>query len=150
MPEIEAVVDTTVIRRANVALSSGRGKATLLSKRLKLLCRIQENKLIVLISPRLLYEYKQQIKSPMNEFVRAFFELLAAPHGKSVITNWKRPWSGSDRAKAARCRFPNEDKHVLRTAVRGHRTTIYTEEGRMLITNACLYREFKVHVFSPT
>jgi hypothetical protein len=120
-----------------------------MSKRLRLLRRIHANQLIVLISKRLAEEYRQQVRVPKNEFVRAFFELLTPPDGVRVIPNWRTPWSGGDRDTARRCRFPAHDEHVLRTAIRGYRTTIYTEDGRMLSTDACIYRNFRVHVTHP-
>ena len=145
----EATLDTTVLRRANVMLQGTRATATLMARRLSLLLRIQQRHICVLISPQLFEEYRQQLLPVQNDFVRAFIELVTIPDGKNVITNWKVPWSGGDRNRARACRYPAEDDHVLRTAIRNQPSTIYTEEGRMLRADACIYREFRVHIREP-
>jgi hypothetical protein len=148
MPE-EAALDTTVLRRANVPLEGTRASATLLARRLSLLQRTCRKEMCVLISTRLLHEYADQIKSAQNDFVKAFIELVTRPDGGHVVLNWKTPWSGGERDRARRCRYPLEDHHVLRTAIRDQPTTIYSEEGRMLGADACIYREFRVHITEP-
>jgi hypothetical protein len=145
----EAAIDTTVLRRANVPLVGNRAFARLLARRLALLQRIQRSEITVLLSDRLLREYREQLSTPHNEFIRAFLELVTRPDGTHVVMNWRTPWSSGDRSKARECRFPAEDDHVLRTAIRGQRTAIYSEEHRMLVTDACIYREFRVHVREP-
>jgi hypothetical protein len=145
----EAALDTTVLQRANVLITPTRAGAALLSKRLVLLQHICRHQVCILISWRLAHEYVRQLKTIKNEFVKAFIELVTRPDGKHVILNWKTPWSGSDRGRARDCRYPAEDDHVLRTAVRGHPTTVYTEEERMLKTDACIYQEFRVHIKEP-
>jgi hypothetical protein len=145
----EATIDTTVLRRANVPLVGNRASATLLARRLSLLQRIQRREITILLSERLLQEYREQLRIPLNDFVRTFLEIVTTPDGTHVLMNWKNPWSGGDRARARGCRFPQEDDHVLRTAIRGQRTAIYSEENRMLATDACIYREFRVHVQEP-
>jgi|SRR6267378_1939868 len=145
----EAAIDTTVLRRANVALEGNRASAKLLARRLSLLQRIQRREITILLSKRLLQEYREQLPIPLNEFVRAFLEIVTTPDGRHVLMNWKNPWSGGDRSRARGCRFPEEDDHVLRTAIRGQRTAIYSEENRMLMTDDCIYREFRVHVQEP-
>jgi hypothetical protein len=142
-------VDTTVLRRANVSLSDGRGEATLLSRRILLLRRIRARQICVLISPHLVHEYQQQLFPIQNEFIRSFLELITKPDAVHVISNWKPSWSGGDRGRARKCRYPQEDDHVLRTAIRSQPSTIYTEEGRMLQSNACVYRHFRVHIQEP-
>lgn len=148
MPD-EAAIDTTVLRRANVTLVGGREDARRLSRRLSLLSRIRRNEIFVLISAHLIHEYREQIKFAQNDFVKAFMELVTKPDGVNVVLNWKTPWSGGDRDQARRCQFPLEDDHVLRTAIRGQPTTIYSEEGRMLRADACIYRRFRVHITEP-
>ncbi len=145
----EAAIDTTVLRRANVPLVGNRASATLLARRLSLLQRIQRREITILLSERLLQEYREQLPVPLNDFVRAFLEIVTTPDGTHVLMNWKNPWSGGDRSRARGCRFPQEDDHVLRTAIRAQRTAIYSEENRMLATDACIYREFRVHVQEP-
>jgi len=104
----------------------------------------------VLVSHRLIAEYRAQIPTPRNDHVRAFFELLAAPPGRAVVWNWKTPWSGADREKAhRRCGFPKEDVHVLRTAIRTRRSFLVTEEQGILNTDKCIYRAFRVHIRHP-
>ena len=145
----EVTLDTTVLRRANVELQGNRAAATLLARRLALLQRIRTRQICVLISSHLVEEYRQQLFPVQNDFVRAFIELATRPDGKHVVINWKVPWSGGDRSRARRCRYPTEDDHVLRTAIRDQPSVIYTEEGRMLNVDACVYREFRVHIQEP-
>ena len=145
----EAAIDTTVLRRANVPLEGNRASARLLARRLSLLQRIQRREIIILLSKRLLQEYREQLPIPTNDFIRAFLEIVTTPDNTHVQMNWRNPWSGGDRNRARGCRFPEEDDHVLRTAIRGQRTAIYSEENRMLLTDACIYREFQVHVLEP-
>jgi hypothetical protein len=66
-----------------------------------------------------------------------------------VTWNWKRRWSGADQEKARKCMYPREDDHVLRTAIKGNPTTIFSEEKAMLASDACIYRAFEVHVTDP-
>jgi len=139
----ECVIDTTVLQKANAAITTPPGKQSRFAKRLALLKRIRAGDVTVLFSKRLLTEYQKQVKSPRNDFVKLFFEILDDP-GRAVY-NWAN-WSGQDREKARRCRFPVEDDHVLRTAIRPHSTTIVTEEERMLQTDRCIYRAFRVHI----
>jgi len=145
----EVTLDTTVLRRANVSLEGDRAAAALLSRRLSLLRQICSKKLCVLISSRLAQEYREQLTSIQNEFVRAFLELVTTPDGTHVVMNWAAKWSGGERSRARGCRYPAEDDHVLRTAIRRQPTVIITEEGRMLRADACIYREFRVHIRQP-
>jgi hypothetical protein len=146
----EAALDTTVLRRANVPLQGTRADATLMAKRLALLRRIRTNEINVLVSQRLIQEYSDQLKTYQNEFVKTFMELATQPDGRHVILNWKDRWSGGDRERAARCRYPHEDNHVLRTAIRPNPSMIYSEEHRMLRADACIYRVFRVHILEPS
>ena len=148
MPD-EAAVDTTVLRLSNVLLVDGRENATRLKRRLSLLGRICKKEICILISVRLIHEYREQVILGQNEIVNAFIEIITRPDGEHVILNWKAPWSGGEREKARKCRYPEEDDHVLRTAIRGKRTTIYTEEVRMLNADACIYKKFRVHISEP-
>ncbi len=142
MPD-EVVIDTMVLQKANATITRPPGRRSRFARRLRLLERIRADEIAVLFSKRLLTEYQRQVKTPRNDFVKLFFEILANP-GRAIY-NWAR-WSGQDRDKARRCRFPPEDYHVLRTAIRPDATTIVTEEDRMLRTDACIYRAFRVHV----
>lgn len=142
----ECVIDTTVLQKANATINKPPRKASLFVKRVNLLLDIQGGKRTVLISEKLLDEYKRKLKSPRNDYVKAFFELLADPD--RCIRNWAN-WPSRLQEKARACRYPAEDDHVLRTAVqpgKKSRSTIITEEGRMLKADACIYREFKVHI----
>ena len=142
----ECVVDTSVLQKANALITVSPGVQSIFRKRLNLLRRIKEGELVVLISPQLQHEYKQQIKSPRNEYVKVFFDILDS-RGR-CIPNWEKRWSGK-RDQARRCRFPAEDDHVLRTAIRPHSTTIFSEEGRMLVADRCIYRNLRVHIRRP-
>lgn len=142
------VIDTMVLRKANAALTKQPRQHRDFAKRLALLSRIQQAELQVLYSQKLLHEYRQQIEEPRNDFVKSFFELLLDP-AKAKL-NYHKPWSGKERQAERDCRFPPEDGHVLRTAVLPNQpSTIFSEEERMLSTDACLYRHFSVHVLNP-
>jgi len=144
MPD-ECAIDTTVLQKANATISTPPRPNALFVRRINLLVDIQEGRIRVLISRRLLAEYEQKLPSPRNDFVRAFFELLADPRRR--IENWAN-WPGRDREKARKCRYPEEDDHVLRTAIRPRTSTIVTEERRMLKADECIYRAFRVHITS--
>ena len=139
----EVVIDTTVLQKANAPILNPPGKRSRFARRLRLLNSIRTGDIAVLFSKRLLTEYQKQVKSPRNDFVKLFFELLTDP-GRAIY-NWPK-WSGQESEKARHCRFPREDYHVLRTAIRPNATTIVTEEDRMLRRDDCIYREFRVHV----
>lgn len=142
------VVDTMVLQKANAPIGEQRKTGRDFGKRIALLRSIKDGKIKVLISAKLLAEYQSHVTTPRNEVIRSFLELLT----KSGTARWNyaKPWSGAQREKMSRCRFPNEDEHVLRTAVLdGEGSTILTEEGRMLRTDACIHRSFDVHVKNP-
>jgi hypothetical protein len=100
------------------------------------------------MSRQLLVEYRNQIREPRNDFVRAFFDLLSQE--ERVRWNWKQRWSGADREKARDCRFPEEDDHVLRTAIlTDEKSLILSEEARMVAANGCIYKAFRVRINDP-
>jgi hypothetical protein len=145
MPEPdERVIDTMVLQKANAPITNQPRERSRFMLRLKLLQKVQSRAIRVLISRQLLAEYNRQITVPRNDFIKAFFELLSSPD--VPVWNWKTPWSGQMRNQAARCRFPKEDTHVLRTAIRDHPTHIISEEDRMLAADPCIYRHFSVHI----
>lgn len=147
MPE-PCVVDTMVLRKANAKLEKTPEEGRQFRKRIELLRRVQRAELQVLISRALLQEYREQVREPRNEYVKSFFEIILDPARHRL--NYCQPWSGQRRQARRDCRFPAEDEHVLRTAVLGdERSTIYTEEARMLQTDRCIYRELRVHVRNP-
>ncbi len=140
------VVDTMVLRKANAPLTTDSKEGRSFVKRLALLKRIQAGEHQVLISAKLMREYQQQVRTPRNDFVQVFMSLILA----AATENWPS-WPGGRKAAQNDCRFPGEDTHVLRTAYRGgDQSTIYTEEARMLQTDACIYRNFGVHITDPT
>jgi hypothetical protein len=146
MPDL-VVIDTGVLQKANAPLDKHPGAQTKFKRRLDLLSRLRLHQLTVLVSNKLLAEYQRQVSTPRNDFIRAFFELLASPGG--AVPNWCR-WSGNKRGAASECRFPPEDYHVLRTAICPAGSTILSEEHRMLVTDACIHRRLGVHVIDPT
>lgn len=143
---LECVIDTSVLQKANAPISTSPRVWSLFQKRLKLLSRIRTGDLVVLISKQLHNEYDRQVRSPRNDYVKAFFDLLDTPHRR--IYNWEKHWKGK-RAQSRKCRFPSEDDHVLRTAIRPHSTTIFSEEKRMLAADACIYRNLRIHIQHP-
>ena len=144
----ECVVDTTVLQKANAPLKQKLREHSQFAARHRLLHNLFTGKQTLLVSKRLLHEYRTQIPEPRNENIRMLFELIS-DHSGRILFNWKKPWSGGDRDKAHRCRFPNEDTHVLRTAVRPSGSVIITEEGRMLSADSCIHRQFRVHIIKP-
>jgi predicted nucleic acid-binding protein len=148
MMPVKAVVDTNVLQKANAAIENQPRSGRKFLKRLELLKAIHGGTIKILVSRKLLNEYRQQIREPRNLYVQNFFALLTQPDG--VVLNWTS-WSGQVREKASRCRFPNEDRHLLRTAIcPNERTQIISEEIRLLRTDTCIYREFSIHVIDPT
>ena len=147
MPEL-GVIDTMVLRKANAPLTTDPKERRAFAKRLALLQRIHPDDLNVLISSKLVTEYTQQVLEPRNDLVKASLEIMTDPTRHKL--NWPR-WPGGRQDKAAKCRFPPEDTHVLRTAfVDGEGSTIFSEEDRILRTDACIHRSFDVHVVDPT
>lgn len=147
MPQA-CVVDTTILQKANAPILREPRASRQFVRRLRLLERLAKGELIVLISQRLLTEYEKQVAEPRNDKVKAFLEMLTSGSGR-VLFNWKARWSGADREKARRCRFPAEDDHVLRTAVRPDGSTILSEEDRMMAADSCIYRAFSVLIVNP-
>jgi len=142
------VVDTTVVQKANAPLKVRPRARSQFVCRLRLLERIHAGHLLVMVSDHLLAEYQRQLPQPRNDYVRAFFELVSNP-GR-VVPNWKRPWGTRHREQARHCRYPREDEHVLRTAVRADGdSTIFTEERRQLKADTCIHRVFHVRIEKP-
>ena len=144
MPD-EIVIDTTVSQKANAPLTTTPRSHSDFAKRIRLIEDVLEGKKRVLYSWKLMDEYIRKLPSPRNDYIRLLFELLADP--KRRLENWVN-WPGRDREKARKCRYPEEDDHVLRTAIRPKRSTIITEESRMLVADECIYRNFKVHIWN--
>lgn len=142
----KVVVDTMVLRKANASLANAPIASRDFSHRLALLKRIIAGAEVPLHSQKLLAEYGRQVLSPRNDYVRTFVEVLL----RIGRENWP-PWRGSEEARFKKSRFPAEDRHVLRTSyVKGDRTTLYTEEGRILKRKAATLLHFDVSVVDPT
>jgi len=141
------VVDTCVLQKANAKLSpaSPPKEGRLFKIRVNLLKRLSAGEAKALYSKRLLAEYGRQIQEPRNEFVAAFLVLLTT--GAAEL-NWQA-LSGAERENLRRCRYPPEDQHLLRTG-KGKRSTIVTEEGRLLKVDNCTHRFFGVHISEPS
>ncbi len=139
----EIVVDTTVLQKANAPITAPGNLRGDFAKRIEILRGIFRGDTTVLFSRRLVAEYRKQLPRPRNDFIRAFFEILSRQ--RNAVENYAR-WPGRLREKARRCRFPKEDDHVLRTAVRSTPTAVITEEGRMLAASDCIHREFRVRI----
>ena len=143
-----AVVDTMVLQKANAPITKPPGPASEFRKRLELLKQLQRGHFTALISAQLLHEYKKQLSEPRNDYTKTFFELLADPQKRKE--NYHKPWSARRREDLAKCRFPGEDEHVLRTAfMEDNPSTIYTEEKRMLKSEACVWMRFRVQIRNP-
>lgn len=144
----ECAIDTTVLQKTNAPITQPRAGPQF-RRRMTLLGRISDGEIVVLISSKLLQEYQRQIPLPRNDAIKLFFELLSSARSDRVVWSWKPRWSGADREKARDCRFPAEDDHVLRTAIRPRPSFIITEEYRMLTADDCIYRAFGVHIQEP-
>lgn len=142
----ECVIDTTVLQRANISLTSRTAERRRFMRRLRLLNALREGRKTLLVSEKLVAEYDRQIRRPMNDYVKTFFELLVDPQRR--LLNWAN-WPAARREEARKCRYPREDDHVLRTAIRPHATTIFAEEERMTRADECIYRYFRVHIREP-
>ncbi len=145
----KCAVDTRVLRGANAPIEKVPNPLPddAFWRRVGLLRRIHNREFVVLISKKLLNEYRQQIKSPWNDFVVGFFALLDQ-EGRAEW-NWQERWR-SERDDARSCHYPHEDDHVLRTAILPEgESTIAAEEHRMLVTDRCIHRRFSVHVREP-
>ena len=140
----ECVIDTVILQSANAPMTKEPRSGRLIERRIGLLKEISAGTIRILISRRLMNEYQGRLPSPRNEYIKAFFALLDRPD--RVTWNWKKRWSGGERATAAACRYPIEDVHLLRTAIRDGDSRIYTEEGRLLDVDECIFRQFRVHI----
>lgn len=143
----ECVIDTNVLQRANAPLIHEPREGSQFRRRLAILERISRGHLIVLWSRQLLAEYTRNIREPRNDQVRVFFEILDRP-GRAIM-NWYAPWSGNRVDMCRRCRYPEHDDHLLRTAIRPAPSTIFTEENALLGTGRCIYRRFRVRIRCP-
>ncbi|MBI2899746.1 MAG: hypothetical protein HYY17_06145 [Planctomycetes bacterium] len=143
----EAAIDTTVVQKASALIGHPPREGSQFVKRLALLEGAIAGRFAILISKKLRAEYGRQVHKPYNDWMTRFLAFLDSPGGP--IWNWRKQWSGADREKARRCRYPAEDDHVLRTAIRPSRSEILTEELRMLQADACIYRAFRVHIRNP-
>jgi hypothetical protein len=141
------VVDTMVLQKSNAPLENTPRANRQFSKRVELLASVVSGEQRLLYSAKLIQEYSRQVAEPRNDFVRLFLQLLT--DGGNAVANWPK-WPSGIRDKMFRCRFPAEDEHVLRTAwLPGERSTLYTEEGRMLNCRACILRTFGVDTENP-
>ena len=142
MPE-EVVIDTMVLQKANATITRPPGRRSRFARRLRLLERIRAEEIAVLFSKRLLTEYQRQVKSPRNDFVTLFFEILANP-GRAIY-NWAQ-LVGTGSRQSETLSFPARGLPCASHSHPPGATTIVTEEDRMLRTDACIYRAFRVHV----
>ena len=143
----DCVLDTMVLQKANARLTTRPREKTQFALRVRLLQRIANGELRVLISPKLLSEYRRQVVEPRNDFVSAFLELVTDASRHRF--NWAI-LSGTELDQTRKCRFPREDLHVLRTAVlEDERSTLFSEEKRILASARCILRHFRVAIRNP-
>lgn len=142
------VVDTDVLHHANqhfAAKDLKRRRA--LARRVQLLVEINRGERVLLTSKPLVDQYTRHLRPPFNDFVQMFLDLATRP-AAHVRSNWAN-LSGSQRDQALNaCRFPREDLFLLRTAY-GEKSVIFSEENRVVITDRCIHRYFRVHVENP-
>ena len=70
---------------------------------------------------------------------------LATPSRSSDMVPVRAVWTPDGSRVVA---LWGEDDHVLRTSITDGPSVIYGEEDRMLRTDACIHREFSVHVWN--
>jgi predicted nucleic acid-binding protein len=140
----QVVIDTTVLKKANRPISGPLRARSRFARRVELLEGIRQGHGVVLYSRKLLAEYERQVRTPRNDFVQAFFQILSTP-GRALY-NWARRWPPSEQEKARKCRYPKHDDHVLRTAISGEPTTIVSEDQTMIRADECIHRHFRVHI----
>lgn len=146
-PAARCVIDTMILQKANAAITQTPKDRSQFRKRIDLLQQVSDGHVRVLLSRKLIQEYREKLPELRNEAIRAFWDLLASPD--RVQWNWP-PWGGAERSHATKCRFPREDWHLLRTAIRtGERTRLYSEEDRVLVARACILRSFDVQIVDP-
>ena len=143
---MECVVDTNVLQKANAPFERIPREGRQILKRVELLSRIKRGELTILYSEKLMAEYRRNISQPRNEFITAFFALITS--GQSAIPNWPSPWRAK-QLEARKCRFPGEDDHVLRTAIRPDTSTIFSEERRILASAECIFRRLRIRIVDP-
>ncbi len=148
---MQCVIDTVILQSANAELTVQPKKSALINKRFELLERIGKRELIALVSERLINEYQNHLREPRNTYIRAFLELLVRPDGTKIKFNWKKRWPTSDQEIARNCGFPKHDDHLLRTAILadGVKSSILTEEQKLISTDKCIHRTFRVHIHMP-
>lgn len=140
------VIDTNILQSANAPITVSPRGGSRFRVRLQLFRRVQAGRVVVLISDKLLNEYSRRVPKPRNDLIKFFFELLASPDGRRVQCNWKRTWSPGEQADARKCRYPRHDDHLLRTAIGPNGPAVITEEQKLVGTDACIYRRFRVHI----
>jgi len=136
------VVDTCVLQKANAPMRNAPRAGREINERIDLLKKLADGSLTPAWSATVLREYLEHVPEPRNDFMRAFFEILGR-----VPPTWTR-LTGAQEARLGRCRYPPEDKHLLRTACPGP-ATIATEEGRLLRVDGPVHQYFQVHIRAP-
>jgi hypothetical protein len=137
-----------VLRAANVRVTRKHVTTGRLPARLELLTRINSGQMLLLTSEKLLHQYNMHVRPPYWDYIKLFFEVII---GQARSTpNWTIPWSTGRQADARKCRFPSHDDLLLRTAILPNQeTVIFTEEAKLISTDACIHRRFGVHVRYP-
>jgi hypothetical protein len=136
------VVDTCVLQKANAPILNAPRAGREFKDRLTLLKKIASGSFTAAWSKALLLEYGSHVLEPRNDYVRAFLDIL---------TNIKPTWTkltGAQEERLRECRYPQEDKHLLRTALPGP-ATIATEENRLLNVDRPVHKHFQVHLKTP-
>jgi len=150
-----AVIDTTVLWKANGLLESAPKPTSTFGRCASLLRRVQRRELVLLISAKLRDEYQRKLTQPRNILIAELLAIVASPDGLRAVENWAPGWSGGTRDAMRKCRFPRHDEHLLRTAVKTMRDdnytkrSIFTQEAKLIATDACIHRNFSVHIVQP-
>lgn len=148
MPHQPCVIDTDVLHRAN-HLQAPAGQSAAVKNRRALLVSVIKKERTLLVSQTLINQYRGHLVRPLNDVIAAFLEYATSPQpAAELIVNWAA-LSGSERDSLRKCRFPDHDVLLLRTAY-GFRSTIYSEDNGVLQAGACIRRKFDVRAADPS
>jgi hypothetical protein len=138
----ECVFDTSFIYLANGLLEGARA-GNLLHRRLVAIRQVVDGRSRPRYNKRLLYEYHEKIREYRNDVVELFIALLDSDKAIYVGRSTLR---SADRSRAAECRWPAHDDHLLAAAVGGTAVVIYVTENVHGTCGAMIKRKFGITI----
>ncbi len=137
------VVDTQVVGYANSPVTSHVSPSQ--RSRWTLLRHICGGRVKALISPKLRHEYEQRFRNEKkSEIVQEFIKTVDE-HG---VRNYAA-FAHHHVARSDECRFPQHDRHLLRTAHGVDGSVIAAEEDALLQTADCIRHAFDIRILTP-